>query len=157
MSAVDLRTLLLRRPMTTVQKQISDGHQPDAIVFFDGVCGFCSHTVNFLMARDVRRRLRFAPLQGRTAHSLLPPEYVARLDSLVFRQGQRLSTRSAAVVRILVTVGGIWMIVGILLWLIPFPLRDLGYRGFAGIRYRLFGRHDTCRMPRPEERGLVLD
>ena len=43
------------------------------VVFYDGVCGLCDRTVRFLLRRDRRDRLRFAPLQGEVARKLLPP------------------------------------------------------------------------------------
>lgn len=128
-----------------------------AIVFFDGVCGFCNHSVNFLMARDADRQLRFAPLQGQTAEQRLPADLRQNLDSLVFVSNGRTYLRSAAVVRILKTLGGKWALAGTALWLVPLPVRDLGYRVIARIRYRLFGRRESCRLPKPEERDLILD
>lgn len=130
---------------------------PSSIVFFDGVCGFCNHTVNFLMARDTGRRLQFAPLQGTTATDRLPSKIRTDLNTLVFLRGENVYVRSAAVVRILNTIGGVWTIAAGLLWLIPLPLRDLGYRICARLRYRLFGKLEACRLPTAEERGLILD
>ena len=127
-----------------------------AIVFFDGVCGFCNHTVNFLMKRDPNHTLRFAPLQGETAEAMLRAELRNRLDTIVFLKGERTYIRSAAVVRILSTIGGVWFVAAGLLWMIPLPLRDVGYRLMSSIRYRLFGKRDACRLPLPEERGLIL-
>lgn len=128
----------------------------ESIVFFDGVCGFCNRSVNTLMARDRHHRLRFAPLQGATAQERLSPEFTTNLDTLVFLHNGRIYTRSTAVVRILWTLGGISAVAAVLLWLIPRPFRNLGYRGFAKIRYRLFGKHESCRLPTPEERDLIL-
>ncbi|MBL8820224.1 MAG: DUF393 domain-containing protein [Planctomyces sp.] len=127
------------------------------IVFFDGVCGFCNHTVNFLLKRDKHRRLRFAPLQGETASQCVPAEIRSNLSSLVLHRDGKVYLRSAAVVRILFIIGGVWSILGALLWIIPLPLRDLGYKLFARYRYTLFGKHDACRLPTPEERTVFLD
>ena len=41
------------------------------IVFFDGVCGLCNQAVDFLVSRDRKHGLRFAPLQGETSQRLL--------------------------------------------------------------------------------------
>jgi predicted DCC family thiol-disulfide oxidoreductase YuxK len=127
------------------------------IVFFDGICGFCNHSINWLIVRDVKHLLRFAPLQGSTAQNRLPVELRQNLDTLVLLSEGRLYTRTAAVCRILNLLGGRWKLAGILLWLIPSPLRDLGYRLVAKIRYRLFGKRETCRLPTPDERSLFLD
>jgi predicted DCC family thiol-disulfide oxidoreductase YuxK len=41
------------------------------VVFYDGVCGLCDRSVQFLLARDRERVLHFAPLQGSTAAAVL--------------------------------------------------------------------------------------
>ena len=43
-----------------------------------------------------------------------------------------------------------------LLWIIPKPLRDAGYWLIAKFRYRLFGKHATCRVPTPDEQDRFL-
>ncbi|MEZ6068197.1 MAG: DCC1-like thiol-disulfide oxidoreductase family protein [Planctomycetaceae bacterium] len=128
-----------------------------AIVFFDGVCGLCDQTVTFLLDHDHDGRLLFAPLQGSTATRLLPAEYRDRLDTLVLRLPDgECHTRSAAAVRILWRLGGVWKWLGGLLWLIPKPFRDLGYRAVAATRYRLFGKRDTCRLPTLKDQQRML-
>lgn len=125
------------------------------IVFFDGVCGFCNFWVDFLIARDPDGLFAFAPLQGETARQLLPAAD-QNLDSLVLWTPARVDRKSGAVVRILWRLGGGWRVLGGLIWLIPLPLRNLGYDLIARNRYRLFGKKDVCRMPTPEERTRLL-
>lgn len=127
------------------------------IVFFDGVCGFCNHTVNFLLRRDRQQQLRFAPLQGETAAKFVPEGVRSNLKSLVLYKSGKVYLRSAAVVRILWLLGGFWSVLGTLLWLIPLPLRDPGYHLVSLLRYRLFGKLDACRLPSPAERAVFLD
>ena len=128
-----------------------------SVVFFDGVCGLCSHSVNWLLARDPEHRLRFAPLQGTTAAAMISSDLRDRLDTLVFVRDGKTYIRTAAVSRILMTLGGRWQMLGAMLWLIPFPLRDLGYRLVSRFRYRMFGKHDACRLPTPAERAVFLE
>ncbi|MEZ6059892.1 MAG: DCC1-like thiol-disulfide oxidoreductase family protein [Planctomycetaceae bacterium] len=132
-----------------------DPSQP--VVFFDGVCGLCNRTVNFLLARDTRRRLKFAPLQGSTARAVLPADVRSSLDTLVLAHRGRLFYRSTAVVRTLMLLTGVWHVVGWLLWLIPSPLRNAGYRMVSALRYRIWGRTEACRLPTPEERSQFLE
>ena len=129
---------------------------PPAIVFFDGVCGLCNHTVNFLLERDRNGRLKFAPLQGETAAGMVPDSIRQDLNTFVFAHHGDLFYRSGAMARILMHIGGLWRIAGVLLWLIPWPLRDLGYRMVSSVRYRMFGKTEACRMPTPEERSRFL-
>ncbi|MFV0443525.1 MAG: thiol-disulfide oxidoreductase DCC family protein, partial [Planctomycetaceae bacterium] len=128
-----------------------------AIVFFDGVCGLCNSTVDFIFLHDKQQKLACAPLQGETATALLPAEIREELNTLVLQQSDgRRYIRSAAVVRILWALGGPWKLTAIGLWLIPLPLRNLGYRLVARWRYRLFGERQTCRMPTPEDADRLL-
>lgn len=135
----------------------SDTSFEHPIVFFDGVCGLCNHSVNWLLSRDVAHKLRFAPLQGETAIQSVPAAIREQLSTLVLLRDGQVFVRSGAVSRILMTIGGKWWLAGALLWLIPFPLRDLGYRIVSALRYRLFGKHDACRLPTPLERAVFLD
>ena len=133
--------------------------QPEVerIVFFDGVCGLCNHTVDFLLRKDANGILMFAPLQGSTATEIIPADVRIRLDTLVYYRSGQLYYRSAAVVRFLRDLGGFGGIAGTLLWLIPGPLREIGYRSISALRYRLFGKHEACRIPTPAERARFLD
>jgi predicted DCC family thiol-disulfide oxidoreductase YuxK len=128
----------------------------ESIVFFDGVCGFCNFWVDFLLARDRRGRLLFAPLQGETARQLLSAGDVEQLHTLVLWSPLEVHRKSSAVVRILLLLGGVWAVCGALLWLIPRPLRNWGYNLVAKHRYRVFGRKDACRMPTLDERARFL-
>lgn len=131
---------------------------PDRIVFFDGVCGLCNATVDFLLARDSGHRLLFAPLQGETARKRLPASIApdsAELKTILFLDEGTLRRRSTAVLRAVAALGGIWN-AALLLLLIPRPLRDFVYDVIAHNRYAWFGKRDTCRLPGPGERGRIL-
>lgn len=127
------------------------------VLFFDGVCGLCNRTVDFVLKHDRRGTIRFAPLQGSTASERLPDEDRQRLDSVILQVGGTIHKKSSAVVRLLRAMGGIWTLLGWLLWLIPRPLRDIGYVLVAMNRYRLFGKKETCRMPKPAERERLWE
>src|SRR5262245_13622509 len=106
-------------------------------VFYDGSCGLCHRTARFLVARDARARLRFAPLGGTTFHAETAPHERADLpDSLAVRRapGAPLLVRSRAVAAALRELPGAWGRVGALLGAIPAPLADLGYRAVAASR-----------------------
>jgi len=146
----------MRNPVSNeLTAESASGDHP--IVFFDGVCGLCSHSVNWLLARDPEHKLRFAPLQETTAGKMLDAGIRSRLDTMVFVRGGKTFTRTASVSRILMTLGGRWQVLGGLLWIIPLPVRDLAYRCVSRLRYRLFGKHESCRLPTPQERAVFLD
>lgn len=133
------------------EHSMSAANPDKTVVYFDGVCGFCNHTVDFLLKRDPEGKLLFAPLQGETARATLSERDRETLDSLVVRQHGAVYRRSAAVVRVLWELPLRWKIAGWGLWIVPKPLRDLGYRLVAKVRYRIFGKRETCRLPQPGE------
>lgn len=126
------------------------------VVYFDGVCGMCNRFVDFLLRHDRKNRFCFAPLQGETARQNLPNELIENLKTVAFVEKDQTWTHSAAIIRILWRLAPFWRILGCLLWLIPSPLRDAGYRVIAARRYRFFGRRETCRMPTEAERDRLL-
>lgn len=141
----------------------SEADRPTNVVFFDGVCGLCNRFVDFVLSRDRRGAIRFAPLQGETAMRVLsakcsvPSVKTPAFDTVVWLDdSNREFVRSAAVVRVLWRLGGAWWLIGWLLWLFPRPLRDVGYRVVSANRYRLFGKKETCRFPSPAERERFL-
>src|SRR5688500_8948797 len=103
-----------------------EARQENGIVFYDGVCGLCDRWVRFMVARDKRQTLKFAPLQGETASRRT--DLPAELRSVVFvaqpdTPREQLYFRSEAALRLLDHVGGRWRVVS---WLrvIPRPVRD---------------------------------
>ena len=135
---------------------VSAAKRPEGpVVFFDGECGMCNRFVDFLMARDTRGVLKYAPLQGKTAETLLAEEFRG-LDTVVYRDEERILPRSTAVAATLADLSGVWTVASWALWLIPKPIRDLGYRIVAANRFRLFGKRQGCRLPTPEEADRLL-
>ena len=116
-------------------------------LFYDGDCGVCHWAVKFVARRDPEgRAFRFAPLEGSTSLELLG-ERRDLPDSIVLlaESGQ---------MHVLIRLGGIWAWLGRLLWLVPRPLRDLGYDLFARVRHRLVRRPEAaCPVLPPELRG----
>jgi predicted DCC family thiol-disulfide oxidoreductase YuxK len=134
---------------------------PPRLVLFDGVCRFCDRAVRWLIERDPRQRLHFAPLQGETAVDLRRrhPEIPEDTDTVVYvevdRDGEHVHLRSAAIFRIAAELTGPWRRLAWLRWL-PRPLADAGYCLFASRRYRFFGKFDACAVPPPGQRARFV-
>ena len=113
--------------------------------------------------RDVDGRFHYAALQGELAAALRnenPDGLPQDVDTIVFVDNTgpepRILLRSRAIFAVFAHLDGP---LRSLRWLglLPQPLTDFAYRGFAAIRYRVFGKLDHCRMPTPEERDRFLD
>jgi len=126
------------------------------VLFFDGECGLCNRSVRWLLKRDRRRVLMFAPLQGdvaaRTIGSL-PDNY--QEWSIAFWDGNRVYFESDAALRALAAVGGLWKAARALLW-VPRVVRDGVYRFVARNRISWFGRVESCGLLSAEDRARLL-
>ena len=133
------------------------------VLLYDGLCGFCDGTVQFILRHDRKKTLRFATLQGDYAREILArhPE-LAGVDSLVLVErdassgSERVSVRSAAALGIAKDLGGAWHLARVIA-IIPRFIRDYGYDSFAKIRYRVFGQYDSCPIPTAEQRARFID
>jgi len=133
------------------------------IVLYDGVCGLCNRLNQFLLKRDGRDRLRFASLQSQLANALLKRHGVDSLDlDTVYvvldydLPGERLLSRSDAIIHALMQLDGIWKLASFGR-VLPKFLRDGLYRIVARNRYRIFGKHETCMLPDPKQRHKFLE
>ena len=142
------------------------------LVIYDGHCGLCNRTVRWLLARDRRDRLRFAPSLSPQVAPLLArhgftqdaspngPSSSGPGTILVIHAAgtpaETLHTRSAAVAVVLAELPRPWPFAARLLRLIPRPVRDLAYRLIARSRYRIWGRLAACPLPTPEQRSRFL-
>jgi len=130
------------------------------LLFYDGSCGLCHHTVKFLLARDREgTRFRYAPLQGTTFAATFPADQRAGFpDSIVLRTADgRTLVRSAAALELGERLGGGWRVVTRMVGLLPRWLLDWVYDGVARVRKAIFARPaDACPMLPPELRTRFL-
>ncbi len=123
------------------------------MILFDGVCHLCNGFVQFVLKRDAAGVYDFAPLQSEYGEGQLRG---SGWDSVVLIEDGRRYEAEAAVLRILARVRSPWPFVAKLLSLLPNPLLRWGYRLIARNRYSIFGREDSCILPRPEWKGRFL-
>ena len=130
------------------------------IVFYDGYCVLCSKSVDFILYRDHRAKFRFASLQSDFSKRILtksgyPIEHIQNLNNVVYLRNDVLKIKSDAVLSILWDLGGIYR-TSFLVYLVPRVVRDFAYDRVAKLRYRIFGKRDTCRVPTPQEMSRFL-
>ena len=146
---------------TSMPAPPSPASPPRLLVLYDGVCGLCDRTVQFLLRKDRHGVLAFAPLQGETAAAVRRRQpQLEGVDSMVFVRdaggaGERAFVRTTGVLAALDALGGFWRVLS---WLrvVPRPLRDGIYDAVAARRYRWFGKFDSCRLPAPGQAARFL-
>lgn len=130
--------------------------KPASIVLYDGLCGFCDATVQWTLRHDPVGAYQFAPLQGDTARAIRArhPELPGEVDSIVLVEpgpaGERLYWYSEAIFRICRRLPGPARHLA-RFDVVPRFLTDLGYRLFARLRFLVWGRRQSCRIPTVEE------
>lgn len=143
---------------TKTQAPSKASPQAGPIVLFDGVCGLCNATVDFLLGRKGADSFRFAALQSEAGQALLkqhdlPSDY---LDSVVFVDEDGAWLRTDGVLRIARRMGFPYaLLYGLIA--VPAFLRDALYQVICNYRYRMFGKRETCRLPSPAERARFLE
>jgi predicted DCC family thiol-disulfide oxidoreductase YuxK len=127
------------------------------VVLYDGTCGLCHRSVQWILRHERDRELVFAPLQGDTATALRARyrEIPDELESVVLVAGGRVHLRSKAFLYAARHLRAPWRWAWAMRWFPAFVL-DLGYRVIARIRYRVWGRAELCDIPSPEQRGRFL-
>lgn len=109
------------------------------IVFYDGSCGLCSKSVQYLLRHGRKSTYYFAPLQGATAQEFLVnhPAYDKAIDSIFFLQDERLYSKSDAVLILAKELGGIHRLLSVGR-IFPKRFRDWVYDLIAANRKRFF-------------------
>ena len=125
------------------------------VVLFDGVCGMCNASVDFILRRDRGKKFLFSPLQGKFAKAQVP-EACEDLNTIIYLKKGLVLQRSSAVLRILVDLGGPWVLVWPFLLIPPF-FRDLVYRMIANNRHLISKKRAVCRLPSSEEKERFWD
>jgi len=126
---------------------------PERLVLYDGECGLCDRSIQWLLDNDEDALLTFAPLQGETAEQIRAdhPQVPQDIDTMVFVEDGKVYLRSRAVFAVLRHVPT--KLQGLRSFrVLPAFLTDIGYRFIAAIRYRVWGRV-ACRIPSADERA----
>ncbi|HEX5656041.1 MAG TPA: DCC1-like thiol-disulfide oxidoreductase family protein [Polyangiales bacterium] len=130
------------------------------VLLIDGVCVFCNGFVSLILRLDRARTFHFAHIQGVYGRATLLKHGrdPADLDPiyLVANAGtpdERLLIDGEAAREVYPRLSAL----GRVARLVPLPLLNIVYVGFARVRYRLVGKYDSCRPPTPEERGRYLE
>lgn len=109
-------------------------NQDEAIIFYDGDCGLCQRSVNFLYKIDTHKKLKYAPLNGLTYKSYNFNE--SPLETVVFFHNGKIYEKSQAIIETVSYLGG-WKKLIMLLYLIPQFLRDWAYKKIANNRKKV--------------------
>lgn len=120
------------------------------ILFYDGDCGFCNKSVQFILKNQHSNELKFMPLQ----HPMIDKISVhfdvkmSDLNTLYLLKNGKMYTKSSAALRIVPYFKWYWKFLYIG-YIIPNFLRDKVYDFIAERRKKIAG--EFCYLPNGEE------
>ena len=115
-------------------------------LLYDGYCNLCGWTVRWVRRFDKKGKIGLVPLQDYSDNSTQIP-----IDTVIFIDSTgRNYLKSDATLKILKTLGGGWLTLWFLIYIIPRFLRNWVYDLIAKNRYKWFGKSTVCHYP--EER-----
>jgi predicted DCC family thiol-disulfide oxidoreductase YuxK len=150
----------------TKKMTIPDEWNPQSthLVLYDGVCGLCNRSVQWILIRDAERHVQYAPLQSHLARSLLTKHDIevneistAFVVRAPFTKDDKVFAGPKAAMEILSALPTPWPFIGRLLGLTPNFLNQTAYNLVAKYRYSLLGKADACILPLPAQRAQFID
>jgi predicted DCC family thiol-disulfide oxidoreductase YuxK len=125
------------------------------IILYDGECGLCNRSVQFILKFERNSTLKFAPLQSCFSKKVFS-DFNLKNDfdeSILFYRDGKLFSKSKAVLRIIPFLK--WYFYPLLIiWLIPNFIRDKVYDLIARNRKRF---SIICKIPDPKYSKRFLD
>ena len=123
---------------------------PDAqpIIVFDGLCGFCSAWVQFVLKHDHAERYRFIAGQSKLGQALYLHYGLdaGNFESNILIENGRAYFKADGSIRMFAGLGPPWSWVSFLRF-VPNAILEPAYELIARNRRRLLGRRDACFIP----------
>ncbi|MFT5820251.1 MAG: putative DCC family thiol-disulfide oxidoreductase YuxK [Crocinitomix sp.] len=117
---------------------------PDNLVFYDGECGFCNSSVQFILAKK-KRIFYFTALQSITAKTILENQNtVINMDTIYYLKGGKLYDRSSAALQLVKGLKGAYPLLFVF-YIVPKFMRDPLYNFIAARRHKI--RTNFCLIP----------
>jgi uncharacterized protein YqjF (DUF2071 family)/predicted DCC family thiol-disulfide oxidoreductase YuxK len=116
-------------------------------LFLDGDCGLCHRLATFIDKRLAKgKELGYRPILHDDAQRIIQtlPSKLRDADSVYLIRNGKPYIRSAAGIRCVLYMRWYYKMWFPVLWLIPLPLRNIGYRVIAKYRHKFFKRPSEC-------------
>lgn len=127
------------------------------ILLYDGDCGFCNKSIQFLLEREKNNQMHFASLQSETGLQLKRYfEISDKTDSMILIKDYAAYIKSCAALRLTLYMKGLWPLLIVFVIIPPF-IRNLVYDFIAKRRKHLITSKQHCFIPSQENKHRFLD
>ena len=116
-------------------------------LLLDGDCGLCHRLATFMDKRLARGQdIGYRPILSEEGQEMIAtlPKKQRDADSVDLIRNGKSYIRSAAGIRCLLYMKWYYKMWFPVFWIIPLPIRDIGYRIIAKYRHKFFKRPTEC-------------
>ena len=125
------------------------------LVIYDGSCGICNKTIQFILDNKPKPIIRFVSFQSKKAQPYIKKYNIKNMDSVVIIERGKSYTKSTAMLRLVKNLKTNWRYVYYLI-VIPRPIRDLVYSIISKNRYRFTKKEFSCRLLSNKEKAFFI-
>ncbi|MCI2948859.1 putative DCC family thiol-disulfide oxidoreductase YuxK [Staphylococcus caledonicus] len=125
------------------------------IIYYDGNCVYCYNCCIWLIQHGLPKSYEIATLKGQTAQNFFKQYPEAKnKNSVILQKGNNLEYKSTAIATLINTLPNYkWL--GMLIKIVPRPIRDFFYNLFADNRNRMWKTH--WHQPNEYEKSFFID
>ncbi len=127
------------------------------LLVYDGDCGFCARSIQFILRHEQRHDLLFVPRDSEFGKDLRRQFHLEAVESLLWIADGEAAIESGAVLNSAKYLGGIWATLAAVGALVPAFLRNAVYRFIARNRRRFSSSAAACLVPTAEQRARFLN
>jgi predicted DCC family thiol-disulfide oxidoreductase YuxK len=126
------------------------------LLVYDGSCGFCSRSIQFMLRHEQRHDLLFVTRDSELGQRMRRVCGLESVQSMLWIEGGQVFSKSAAVIKAAAYLGGWWSRLAVLGSLCPSFILNRVYEFIAEYRRRLSSKAAVCQAPSPEQRNRFL-
>ena len=126
------------------------------MLVYDGSCGFCSRSVQFILRHERQHDLLFVTRDSPLGKDLRRKFHLEAVESMLWIEDGKTAIESNATLNAAKYIGGVWAMLAAIGSLVPAPLRNWAYRLIARNRRRLSSGMKSCLVPTMEQRARFL-
>ncbi len=126
------------------------------MLVYDGECGFCNRSVQFILRHEQRRDLLFVPRGSELGRRLRHSYGMDAVESMLWIEDDQVFAQSGSVIKTAEYLGGSWSQLARIASLCPSVLLNFAYKVIARSRRRLMRGSANCVVPTAEQRSRFL-
>lgn len=126
------------------------------MLVYDGSCGFCSRSVQFMLRHERRHDLLFVTRDSELGQRLRRAGGLESVQAMLWIEGGQVFAESDAVIKAAAYLGGWWPRLAVLGSFCPSFILNGVYEFIAENRRLLSSNAPVCLAPSPEQRNRFL-